>query len=113
MPYRYILFKNGTILILLDGECVKVKEEDIDWMIYHIIAAKPVIPTCELAPACGLDDAVVESSLARLHQAFLIERTEDSVRALSFGESLIKTQVKYSDDLPFVLVDGVIKEKKR
>jgi Mn-dependent DtxR family transcriptional regulator len=90
-----------------------VKEEDIDWMIYHIIACKPAVATGDLAAASGLDAAAVESSLTRLHQALLIERTEDTVRVLSFGESLIKTQVKYSDDLPFVIENGVIKEKKR
>jgi Mn-dependent DtxR family transcriptional regulator len=90
-----------------------MKEEDIDWMIYHIIARKPAVTTGDLASASGLDAAAVESSLARLCKALLIERTDDTVRVLSFGESLIKTQVKYSDDLPFVIEDGVIKEKKR
>ena len=90
-----------------------MKEEDIDWMIYHIIAGKPAVATGDLAATSGLDAAAIESSLARLHQALLIERTEDTVRVLSFGESLIKTQVKYSKDLPFVFENGVIKEKKR
>jgi hypothetical protein len=90
-----------------------MKEEDIDWMIYHIIARKPAFITGDLASASRLDAAAVESSLARLRKALLIEQTNDTVRALSFGESLIKTQVKYSDDLPFEIVDGVIKEKKR
>lgn len=103
----------GTILILHYRECVKVKDEDIDWMIYHIIARKPVVATGELVSESGLDIASVESSLARLQKAFLIERTPSSVRVLSFGESLIKTQVKYSDDLPFVMENGVIKERKR
>ncbi|MFA4824118.1 MAG: MarR family transcriptional regulator [Methanoregula sp.] len=90
-----------------------MKDEDIDWIIYHIIAREPSVMTGNLAAASGLDATTIESSLVRLQRAFLIERTEYSVRALSFGESLIKTQVKYSDDLPFVLENGVIKEKKR
>jgi len=104
---------SGTILILHYGECVKVKDEDIDWMIYHIIAREPAVMTANLITSCGLDAAAVESSLARLQKALLIERTEEKVRVLSFGESLIKTQVKYSDDLPFILENGMIKEKKR
>jgi DNA-binding IclR family transcriptional regulator len=83
-----------------------VKDEDCDWMCYHIIARQPSMMTEALAAASGLDAAAVESSLARLQQALLVERTGESVRVLSFGESLIKTQVKYSED-------GVIKEKKR
>ena len=102
----------GTILILHDGECVKVKDEDIDWMIYHIIACEPGVTTGNLAATSGLDAAATESSLARLQKALLIERTGDAVRALSFGESLIRTQVKYSDDFPIVFENGVIKEKK-
>jgi hypothetical protein len=90
-----------------------VKDEDTDWMIYHIIARDPVVPTEKIVAASGLDAAAVESSLVRLQQALLIERKNDTVRVLSFGESLIKTQVKYSDDLPFILENGVIKEKKR
>jgi hypothetical protein len=89
-----------------------VKDEDIDWMIYHIIAREPGVTTENLVAASGLDAAATESSLARLQKAFLIERTGDAVRVLSFGESLIKTQVKYSDDFPIVFENGVIKEKK-
>lgn len=112
--YREHDYKDtGTILILHYGECVKVKDEDIDWMIYHIIAREPVVATENLVAACKLDATAVESSLARLQQALLIERTGDTVRALSFGESLIRSQVKYSDDLPFIIENGMIKEKKR
>ncbi len=82
-------------------------------MIYHIIARESGATTEKLATVSGLDATAVESSLARLQQALLIERTGDAVRALSFGESLIRTQVKYSDDLPFIMENGVIKEKKR
>lgn len=90
-----------------------MKDEDIDWMCYHIIAREPVMPIEKIAAASGLDAATIESSLARLDKALLVERKNDTVRVLSFGESLIKTQVKYSDDFPIVFEDGVIKEKKR
>jgi hypothetical protein len=90
-----------------------VKDEDIDWMIYHIIVREPAVTLENLALISGLDAKGVESSLARLGQALLIERTEDTVRVLSFGESLIKTQAKYSDDCPFVIENGVVKEKRR
>ena len=90
-----------------------MKDEDIDWMIYHIIARESRVTTENLAATSGLDAAAVESSISRLQQALLIERTGDGVRVLSFGESLIKTQVKYSDDFPIVFENGLIKEKKR
>jgi hypothetical protein len=90
-----------------------VKDENIDWMCYHIIAREPVVTTERLLSESGLDAAAAESSLTRLHQALLIERTGDTVRVLSFGESLIKTQAKYSDDFPVIFENGLIKEKKR
>ena len=95
------------------GNNVKVKEEDTDWIIYHIIAREPAVTIEKLVAASGLDVAAVESSLARLQQSLLVDRTEDKARVLSFGESLIKTQAKYSDDFPIVFENGVIKEKKR
>jgi DNA-binding IclR family transcriptional regulator len=95
------------------GNNVNVKEEDTDWIIYHIIAREPAVTIEKLVAASGLDAAAVESSLARLQQSLLVDQTEDKVRVLSFGESLIKTQVKYSDDFPIVFENGVIKEKKR
>ena len=90
-----------------------MKEEDTDWLIYHLIAGKPSLTTETLAAASGLDAAAVELSLARLERALIIGRTEDTVRVLSFGESLIKNQIKYSGDLPFVIENGVIREKKQ
>jgi hypothetical protein len=90
-----------------------VKDEDIDWMIYHIIAREPLVTIEKITAVSGLDAPAAESSITRLQQALLVERTESSVRVLSFGESLIKTQVKYSDDFPIIFENGVIKEKKR
>ena len=43
----------------------------------------------------------------------LIERDGDKLRALNFGESLIRCQVKYSDDLPYTIENGVIRERKK
>lgn len=82
-------------------------------MCYHIIARKPGMMTEDIVAASGLDFAAVELSISRLQQALLVERTGDVVRVLSFGESLIRTQIKYSDDFPIIFENGVIKEKKR
>jgi len=89
-----------------------VKEEDADWVIYHLIVKEPSLSVEGLITACGLDPGVVDASLKRLERYLLIERTEGNVRALNFGEALIRCQIKYSKDLPYIIEDGVIKERK-
>jgi len=89
-----------------------VKEEDADWVIYHLIVKESSISAGDLVMASGLDPGDVDASLKRLERYLLIERTEGSVRALSFGESLIRCQVKYAKDLPYTIENGVIKERK-
>lgn len=90
-----------------------MKEEDVDWLVYHQLPAGAPVDTDTLVTVCGLGTAEVEASLARLERSCLIERTGSSVRLLSFGEALIRNQVKYEKDLPFTIENGVIKEKKR
>jgi len=89
-----------------------VKEEDADWVIYHLIVKEPSISAEGLASASGLDACVVDASLRRLERYLLIERTEGKLRVLNFGEALIHCQVKYSQDLPYTIENGVIKERK-
>jgi hypothetical protein len=90
-----------------------VKEEDVDWLVYHRIPeGAPVTPDL-LATGCSLGITEVEASLTRLEQACLIERTGSSVRLLSFGEALIRNQIKYEKDLPFTIENGVIREKRK
>jgi hypothetical protein len=90
-----------------------VKEEDVDWLVYHIIAREQAISFDDLKTACGFSAPELEASVIRLERALLVGRSEGEVRVLSFGESLILCQVKYSDDLPFIIKDGMIREKKQ
>jgi len=90
-----------------------VKEEDVDWRIYHRIPEGSSITADALAAGSGLGIPEVEASLARLERSCIVERSGSSVRLLSFGEALIRNQLKYDDDLPFSVENGVIREKKR
>jgi hypothetical protein len=90
-----------------------VKEEDADWVIYHLIVKEPSISVEGLVTASGLDTRVVDGSLKRLERYLLIERAEGKMRVLNFGESLIRCQIKYSEDLPYTMENGVIKERKK
>jgi hypothetical protein len=90
-----------------------VKEEDADWLIYHLIVKEPAITEERLIILSGLDSVTTNSSLERLERYLLIERDGDKLRALNFGESLIRCQIKYSDDLPYTFENGVIRERKK
>jgi hypothetical protein len=90
-----------------------VKEEDADWMIYHLIVKEPAITIEGLVVSSGLDPGTVHASLERLERYLLIGRDGGKLRVLNFGESLIHCQVKYSEDLPYTIENGVIKERKK
>jgi DNA-binding MarR family transcriptional regulator len=90
-----------------------VKGEDADWLIYHLIAQKSNVTAEELVKESGLDAATVDASLDRLDHNLLIDRTGGKIRVLSVGESLIKCQAKYDNELPYVIENGVIKARKK
>lgn len=81
-------------------------------MVYHRIPENSAISEEDLGSACGLDPAIIAASLDRLERSCLVERSGGAVRMLNFGESLLRNQCKYETDLPFVIENGVIREKK-
>ncbi len=90
-----------------------MKQEDTDWLVYHQIPPSEPISVADLAGRCCLEPSSIEDSLVRLERYCLIERTGANVRMLTFGEALIKNQFKYEEDLPFVIENGVIKERRK
>ena len=89
-----------------------MKEEDIDWIIYHLIAQKETITVEELIVASEMDADAVHASLARLERSLLIERSGVSVRAVTIGEAILKCQIKNTVDPRFEIVDGILKIRK-
>ena len=90
-----------------------MKAEDADWLIYHLIPAGSATSADTLTGKSGLDAASVEDSLVRLERSCLVERTGNEVRMLSFGEALIRNQVKYDNDLPYTIENGVVRARKK
>lgn len=90
-----------------------MKEQDKDWLVYHLIPQCGQVTDTTIATESGLSLADVRISLERLERYCLIEVQGDTVRLLSFGEALIKNNVKYEEGLPFVIENGVIKERKK
>ncbi len=89
-----------------------MKEEDADWIIYHLIAEKETITAEELIVASEMDTDAVHASLARLERSLLVERSGASVRAVTIGEAILKCQIKNTLDPRFEIVDGIIKARK-
>jgi len=81
-------------------------------MVYHRIPENSAISETDLQSACDLDAGSLASSLDRLERSCLVERSGGAVRMLNFGESLLRNQCKYESGLPFIIENGVIKEKK-
>ena len=90
-----------------------MKDEEIDWLIYHQIAGCDAITIGELVRKNGLPEDVVGSSVGRLQRHLLVESRAGAMHALSINESLIRCQIKYDASLPYSIENGVIKEKKR
>ena len=67
-----------------------MKEEDADWLIYYLIVNEPAITVERLVVLCGFHSVTTNASLHRLERYLLIERDGDKLRALNFGESLIR-----------------------
>ena len=90
-----------------------MKEEDVDWLVYHLIPPGSPMEIDELAGKSGLDRAAVGESLARLERSCLVQRHGTSVKMLNFGEALIRNQAKYEKDLPYTIENGVIIAKRK
>ncbi len=89
-----------------------MKEEDADWLVYHLIPPESSATVDMLVDKSGLDASSVEASLVRLERSCIIERNGENARVLTFGEALIRNQAKYDDSLPFTIENGVIKQRK-
>ena len=90
-----------------------MKDEEIDWLIYHQINSAEGSEVRKLAEANDLPENIVEASLERLERNLLVERREGRAYLLSINESLIRCQIKFDPALPYTLDNGVIKAKKR
>lgn len=90
-----------------------MKDEEIDWQVYHLITGGHGISMEWLAAKSGHGRQVVEASVKRLEHNLLVQKKGERIEALSVNESLIRCQIRYDTLLPFTIENGVIKEKKR
>lgn len=98
----------------LPGKRIGVREEDLDWAIYHRIPQTDGIMTEDLVAATGFEPGAVMASLGRLEHYLLIRRSGEMVYLLSVQESLVECQCRHTrEDLPFIIENGVIRVKRR
>jgi hypothetical protein len=90
-----------------------VKDEDADWLIYHLLPQDTTITPEEIQKKSGLEAEVVDAALARLERYLLIVRRDGQVRVLSVGEAMVACQTKYDQSLPYTIENGVIRARKQ
>lgn len=92
-----------------------MRDEDVDWKIYHLIPDGTTVPIAELAEKSCLDEETVRASLARLEKSRLVMVKGDAACPLSFTDFLFASQIENTpaeDDCGIYIENGVIKVRK-
>jgi hypothetical protein len=90
-----------------------MRDEDLDWLCYTTLSRGSGSATVdELAAATGLDADAVAASAARLERALLAQREGDRILLLAIQDSLLLCQIRYGEEVPFVVEDGVIRMRR-
>jgi len=89
----------------------KMKEEELDWQVYHMLVEDADRQAGVLAAllGCSLDD--IQRSMKRLESAMLLECTPSGVRILSVPEMMLRCQARYDRNCPFSITGGVIRPR--
>lgn len=90
-----------------------MRQEDIDWKIYHIVVEETSVSVDEVTSKTGLDKETVSESLKRLESASLIGYDGKTAKILSIQEMLLKCRIKNTasdPNSPIIIENGVIKE---
>jgi hypothetical protein len=87
-----------------------VRDEDIDWSVYHALLEGKAGSVQGLA-CLGYEPRLIEESVRRLEMYYLVERSGDSVRVLSFRESLLLCQANNDETCPFIVENGIIRAR--
>lgn len=89
-----------------------MREEEIDWCIYHIIVDNKGISTEDIESKTGFEREAVEGSLKRLEKGCLISYDGQNANILSLQEMLLKCRIKNTaadPESPVIIENGVIR----
>ncbi|HIJ07257.1 MAG: Uncharacterized protein XE11_1344 [Methanomicrobiales archaeon 53_19] len=89
-----------------------MKDEEVDWDIYHRIVCNQANTVSGLEEVCGLSSDIVRASVDRLCYYLLIKEENEQLHPLGIEEMLLSCRIRHSQHLPFTIEDGVIKMKK-
>lgn len=89
-----------------------MREEDLDWLVYHLLKDGTLQDRDQLAARAGCPGEELVASLARLESLFLIVRERAWYRVLSVQEFILASQARHDPSAPFVIEGGVIRERK-
>lgn len=89
-----------------------MKEEELDWQIYHILAENPGKDEHSLAELLEVSVKEIQDSFSRLEKALLIEHSPEGTRVLSIPEMLLRCQERYDERCPFSFDGGIIRLKQ-
>ena len=89
-----------------------MREEDLDWLVYHLLLDGSPQDSSQLAARAGCPGRELEASLARLESWLLIVREGTRYRVLSVPEFMLASQARHDPSAPFVIEGGVIRERK-
>jgi hypothetical protein len=89
-----------------------VKEEDLDWWIYHLVAEEPGQDMTALSRKAGCSTDKIAASLDRLEKILLVERYGEGYRIRSIQEMLLSCQSRYDNTSSFIIENGIIRERK-
>ena len=87
-----------------------MRDEEIDWAVYHALQEGKIRTVRDLE-ATGYNPSLIEASLSRLEKFHLVGRAGDSVKLLSFQESLLLCQAKNDETCPFIVENGIIRAR--
>jgi hypothetical protein len=93
-------------------ECIQVKEEDLDLLVYHLLLDGSLQDQDSLAARAGCTCEELAASLARLESCFLIATEGKGFRILSIQEFMLKCQARYDPSVRFTMDGGIIRERK-
>ncbi len=89
-----------------------MKEQDCDWLVYHLLLSGPDQGCDALARKAGCSTEEIAASLRRLEEHLLIEKAGEEYRVLSIHEMLLKCQTRYDESLPFIIEGNTVRMKK-
>jgi hypothetical protein len=89
-----------------------VKEEDLDWLVYHLLLDDTLQDSGRLAARARCPEREIAASLARLESSYLIVREGSWYRVLSFQEFILASQARHDPASPIAIEGGVIRQRK-